>query len=101
MNPLMNSLAALAALVATAIGGAAELQAVGAIRQDHDVKWQGLRIALDQANDALKALQTEAETLATAAPTPDAAAFEVLGTRLVDVEHTLARLVDLANGSGT
>jgi len=98
---LSNSLTTLAALIATAIGAAAEIQAVGAVRQEHDVKWQGLRVTLDQANDALKQAETELAAAGAAAPSPDAAAFTVVSDRLADVEHTLGRLVDLANGAGT
>lgn len=79
---------ALVALIAGLVGAAAELQAVGAIRPDHETKWGALRVALDQANDAAQALDKAADE---AAPTtPDAAAFEQLGHQV----ETLALTVD-------
>lgn len=95
MTTPLNALATVAALIATAIGAAAEIQAVGAVRPEHDTKWQGLRVTLDQANDAV--MQVTEEVFRAAIPSPDAAAYAQLGERVGDMEHTLARLVELAN----
>ncbi len=65
-------------MVAALVGMAAELQAVGAIRFDHDTKWQRLRISLDQ-------LAAEAQAIDDTPPpaaAPEAQAFDALKAEL-------------------
>lgn len=85
---MKSQTSALALAIAALVGAAAELQAVGAIRPDHETKWGALRVALDQANDAAQALDQAADQATPA--TPDAAAFEQLGHQV----ETLALTVD-------
>jgi hypothetical protein len=60
--------------ISALVGTAAELQAIGAVRSEHDVKFQALRVGLDQA--AAEALAEE--EAGKPAPLPDAAAFDTL-----------------------
>ena len=85
---MKSQTSALVALIAGLVGAAAELQAVGAIRPDHETKWGALRVALDQANEQAQSLDKAA---ADAEPSnPDAAAFVTLGHQV----ETLALTVD-------
>ncbi|MFG6440528.1 hypothetical protein [Roseateles sp. LKC17W] len=92
---------ALVAAVAGLIGQAAELQAAGAVRPEHETKWGALRVGLEQLNDAAKAIDQAADQ---AAPqTPDAAALADLAAKVAHVGYVLElhstlidRLADLA-----
>lgn len=84
---LKSQTSALVALIAGLIGAAAELQAVGGIRPEHDQKFSSLRVALDQANDAAQALDLAAEN---GEPTPpDAAALQAIANELTELRATL------------
>lgn len=78
---------ALVAAVAALVGAAAELQAVGAIRPEHETKWGALRVGLDQVNDAAKALDQAADQAQPA--TPDAAALSALAERVSQIGDVL------------
>jgi hypothetical protein len=92
---LMTALATVATLAGDAVAMAADLQASGAIRPDHEQKFSGLRVQLDQ----LAGLATDCHTLteATQPENPDAAAFERLAERVTELTErteTLALTVD-------
>jgi len=78
---------ALVAAIAALVGAAAELQAVGAIRPDHETKWGALRVGLDQVNDAAQALDQAADQAQPA--TPDAAALADLAAKVGHIGDVL------------
>ncbi len=81
-------LSALAALVATAVTQATELQAAGAIRPDHETKWGAHRVGLERVAEAIADAE---KTLDADAPlSADAAGFEALGHQV----ETLGVLID-------
>lgn len=84
---LKSQTSALVALIAGLIGAAAELQAVGGVRPEHDQKFASLRVALDQANDAAQTLDQAAE--AGAPMLPDAAALQALTDKVAHVADVL------------
>lgn len=85
-------LAGLAALIASAVDQAAELQAAGAIRPDHETRWSLHRGALsslaEAVADAEKVIQADAPL------TADAAGFEQLGHQVETMGVMLDQLAD-------
>lgn len=89
---------ALVAAVAALVGAAAELQAVGAIRPDHETKWGALRVALDQLNELAQAIDQAATDAAPASP--DAVALDELRHTIETMALTLDSLADKIDAKG-
>nr|WP_295075339.1 hypothetical protein [uncultured Roseateles sp.] len=85
-------LSALAALVATAVTQAAELQASGAIRPDHETKWGAHRVGLDRLAESIA--EAEKAIDADAPLSADAAGFQALGHQVETMALTLDHLSD-------
>jgi hypothetical protein len=71
--------------LASLIGLAAELHAVGAVRPDHDTKFSMLRGGLDQA----LSLADDAEQAAIAPPAPGVSEFQALAAKVDSLAHTM------------
>lgn len=85
-------LSALAALIATAVDQATELQASGAIRPDHETKWGAHRVGLERLAESVAEAQktVDADTPLSA----DAAGFEALGHQVETMGLMLDHLAD-------
>ena len=91
---------ALVAAALAAVNIAAEIQSVGGVRPDHELKWGALRVQLDQ----IQAAAVEVDKLAESdtPENPDAAALlkvnAAIETLALTVDHMADQLNDLAKG---
>lgn len=91
--PFKTLTLALALAAASVVEAAVDLQAAGAIRPDHDQKWQGLRVQLEQLSQAAAEIDKAADS--TVPDDPDAAAFDSLRAIVVDSAASMASVTEL------